>query len=60
MQWRLIRPGTAEVVYKQRAHAVSAVDVYHKRQLDGQPMNVVLVTPGQGAAPAPKFSAGQR
>jgi hypothetical protein len=51
-QWHLLRPGVAEVIYKQRSHAVSAVDVYHKRQLDGQPMNVVLVNSQSAGAKA--------
>ncbi|KAF4529753.1 hypothetical protein B566_EDAN017997 [Ephemera danica] len=44
IQWRLVRPGIAEVTYTQKAHALNAVEVYHKRQLDGQPMTVVFVS----------------
>jgi hypothetical protein len=40
---RLVRPGTAEVVYQLHKDAVKAVDVYHNRQLDGQPMKCMLV-----------------
>ncbi|KAJ4441598.1 uncharacterized protein [Periplaneta americana] len=40
---RLVRPGTAEVVYENHKDAVKAVDVYHNRQLDGQPMKCMLV-----------------
>ncbi|XP_067013669.1 polymerase delta-interacting protein 3 [Anabrus simplex] len=40
---RLVRPGTAEVVYQLHKDAVQAVDVYHNRQLDGQPMKCMLV-----------------
>nr|CAD7577812.1 unnamed protein product [Timema californicum] len=41
---RLVRPGTAEVVYETLKDAVKAVDVYHNRQLDGQPMKCLLVS----------------
>lgn len=40
---RLVRPGTAEVIYKNLADANKAVEVYHNRQLDGQPMKCMLV-----------------
>lgn len=40
---RVVRPGTAEVVYKNLEDAVAAVDTYHNRQLDGQPMKCLLV-----------------
>ncbi|GLH02796.1 hypothetical protein R5R35_012871 [Gryllus longicercus] len=43
MTSRLVRPGTAEVVYENHKDAVKAVDVYHNRQLDGQPMKCMLV-----------------
>ncbi|KAJ0180572.1 hypothetical protein K1T71_003976 [Dendrolimus kikuchii] len=42
---RLVRPGTAEVIYKTQEDAQRAVDLYHNRQLDGQPMNCLLVAP---------------
>lgn len=42
---RLVRPGTAEVVYARLEDALRAVDVYHNRQLDGQPMKCMLVNP---------------
>nr|XP_021181347.2 polymerase delta-interacting protein 3 [Helicoverpa armigera] len=42
---RLVRTGTAEVIYKTQEDAQKAVDLYHNRQLDGQPMNCLLVTP---------------
>lgn len=48
---RLVRPGTAEVIYKTLEDAQRAVELYHKRQLDGQPMNCLLVTPRSNAAP---------
>jgi len=40
---RLVRPGTAEVIYKFQKDAKKAVDAYHNRQLDGQPMKCLLV-----------------
>ncbi|GLV41725.1 uncharacterized protein CBL_00338 [Carabus blaptoides fortunei] len=40
---RLVRPGTAEVIYKNLKDAQKAVDTYHNRQLDGQPMKCLLV-----------------
>lgn len=40
-----MRPGTAEVIYKNMEDAVKAVDTYHNRQLDGQPMKCLLVKP---------------
>ncbi|CAH2264054.1 jg16412 [Pararge aegeria aegeria] len=42
---RLVRPGTAEVIYKTLEDAQQAVELYHNRQLDKQPMNCLLVTP---------------
>lgn len=40
---RLVRPGVAEVIYKNLKDAQNAVDTYHNRQLDGQPMKCLLV-----------------
>ncbi|RZC00557.1 polymerase delta-interacting protein 3-like [Asbolus verrucosus] len=40
---RLVRPGIAEVIYKNLKDAQKAVDTYHNRQLDGQPMKCLLV-----------------
>lgn len=42
---RIVRPGVAEIIYKSLAHAEKAVDTYHNRQLDGQPMKCLLVNP---------------
>ncbi|XP_035909614.1 polymerase delta-interacting protein 3-like [Anopheles stephensi] len=42
---RLVRPGVAEVIYRNLKDAEKAVDAYHNRQLDGQPMNCLLVNP---------------
>ena len=32
---RLVKPGTAEVIYKDRSDAQMAVKKYHQRELDG-------------------------
>ncbi|KAJ8947727.1 hypothetical protein NQ318_017988 [Aromia moschata] len=40
---KLVRPGIAEVIYKNLKDAQKAVDTYHNRQLDGQPMKCLLV-----------------
>ncbi|CAH2073801.1 unnamed protein product, partial [Iphiclides podalirius] len=50
LESRLVRPGTAEVIYKSLEDAQRAVDLYHNRQLDGQPMNCLLVTPRSTSA----------
>ncbi|XP_055875914.1 uncharacterized protein LOC106051257 isoform X1 [Biomphalaria glabrata] len=42
---KLLKVGTAEVVYVNRQDAVSAVEKYHSRELDGQPMYVKMTTP---------------
>ncbi|CRL04274.1 CLUMA_CG017372, isoform A [Clunio marinus] len=39
----MVRPGIAEVVYKNLGDAEEAVETYHNRQLDGQPMKCMLV-----------------
>ncbi|XP_063821822.1 polymerase delta-interacting protein 3-like [Ostrinia nubilalis] len=54
---RLVRPGTAEVIYKTQEDAQRAVDLYHNRQLDGQPMNCLLVTPRANAPPPTRSSS---
>ncbi|KAH8416438.1 hypothetical protein KR222_004043 [Zaprionus bogoriensis] len=41
----VVRPGTAEVIYKSLEHAEMAVDAYHQREFDGQPMHCVLINP---------------
>jgi len=41
----VVRPGTAEVIYKSLEHAEMAVDAYHHREFDDQPMHCVLVNP---------------
>uniref|UniRef100_A0A1B6DIL4 RRM domain-containing protein n=2 Tax=Clastoptera arizonana TaxID=38151 RepID=A0A1B6DIL4_9HEMI len=42
---RIVRPGTAEVIYNLLKDAKKAVEAYHNRQLDGQPMKCLLVNP---------------
>lgn len=42
---RIVRPGVAEIIYKSLEDAEKAVDTYHNRQLDGQPMKCLLVNP---------------
>jgi hypothetical protein len=55
---KLIRTGVAEVVYKNLDDAEEAVDTYHNRQLDGQPMKCLLVKPRAFAKPtAPAISS---
>ncbi|OWF46498.1 uncharacterized protein LOC110455666 [Mizuhopecten yessoensis] len=44
---RLVKPGTAEVVYVQREDALKAAQKYHNRELDGQSMQVKLITPAK-------------
>ncbi|XP_023032894.1 uncharacterized protein LOC111518917 [Drosophila willistoni] len=41
----VVRPGTAEVIYTSLEHAQMAVDSYHQREFDGQPMHCVLINP---------------
>lgn len=60
---RLVRPGVAEVIYKNLKDAQKAVDTYHNRQLDGQPMKCLLVNKrpiNQPTAPAINKSDSQR
>ncbi|XP_023948034.1 polymerase delta-interacting protein 3 isoform X2 [Bicyclus anynana] len=54
---RLVRPGTAEVIYKSLEDAQKAVELYHNRQLDKQPMNCLLVTPRTTSAPSSTSSS---
>merc|ERR1712223_836587 len=52
----MLAPGSAEIVFLNKEDADRAIEVYHNRQLDGQPMKCQLVTSG----PAPKPLAGPR
>ncbi|XP_064610253.1 uncharacterized protein LOC135474508 [Liolophura sinensis] len=54
---RLVKQGSAEVVYVNKEAAVVAVKKYHNRELDGQPMQVKLITPVTASVPTPKISA---
>ncbi|KAK3932555.1 Polymerase delta-interacting protein 3 [Frankliniella fusca] len=55
---RLVRPGTAEVVYRSYQDAERAVENYHNRQLDGQPMKCLLVKPRATTASSASQSSG--
>lgn len=48
---RLVRPGVAEVIFSTMKDAEAAVDTYHNRQLDGQPMKCLLVNPRASSKP---------
>lgn len=48
---RLVRPGVAEVIFRNLKDAEKAVDTYHNRQLDGQPMKCLLVNPRSSNKP---------
>lgn len=45
LEARLVRPGVAEVIFGNLRDADTAVDTYHNRHLDGQPMKCLLVKP---------------
>jgi len=40
----MLLPGVAELVYKSQTHANEAIEKYHNRDLDGQPMQVIHET----------------
>ncbi|XP_031625396.1 polymerase delta-interacting protein 3-like [Contarinia nasturtii] len=48
---RLVRTGVAEVIFERLKDAQTAVDTYHNRQLDGQPMKCLLVNPRSSNKP---------
>lgn len=59
MEARLVRAGVAEVIFADMKDAEAAVETYHNRQLDGQPMKCLLVNPrptGKPTAPAIRSS----
>ncbi|XP_058812895.1 polymerase delta-interacting protein 3-like [Topomyia yanbarensis] len=63
LESRLVRPGVAEVIYRSLKDAEEAVDTYHNRQLDGQPMKCLLVKPrsfNKPTAPAISYSSSSR
>ena len=53
----IVKPGVAEVVYKTVKDAEDAVEVYHNRQLDGQPMKCHLITPPPTTLPEPSSAS---
>lgn len=58
---RLVRPGVAEVIFRTMKDAEQAVDTYHNRQLDGQPMKCLLVNPRASSKPtAPAIKNARR
>ncbi|XP_058442874.1 polymerase delta-interacting protein 3 [Malaya genurostris] len=63
LESRLVRAGVAEVIYRSLKDAEEAVDTYHNRQLDGQPMKCLLVKPrssNKPTAPAISYSSSSR
>lgn len=63
LESRLVRPGVAEVIYRNAKDAEEAVDTYHNRQLDGLPMKCLLVKPrasNKPTAPAIGYSSSSR
>lgn len=63
LESRLVRPGVAEVIYRTHKDAEEAVDTYHNRQLDGQPMKCLLVKPrsfNKPTAPAISYASSSR
>lgn len=58
---RLVRTGVAEVIFEKLQDAQMAVDTYHNRQLDGQPMKCLLVNPRASNKPtAPAIRPSKR
>lgn len=51
LEARLVRPGVAEVIFYSLNDATKAVDTYHNRHLDGQPMKCLLVKPRSSSKP---------
>lgn len=47
----MVRPGVAEVIFSTMKDAEAAVETYHNRQLDGQPMKCLLVNPRASSKP---------
>lgn len=45
LEWRLVRPGEGEVAYKNLQDAEAAIERYHNRLLDDQPMKCQLIKP---------------
>lgn len=58
---RLVRSGVAEVIFEKLKDAEGAVETYHNRQLDGQPMKCLLVNPRSSNKPtAPAIKTSRR
>lgn len=58
---RLVRSGVAEVIFEKLKDAENAVETYHNRQLDGQPMKCLLVNPRASNKPtAPAIKTSRR
>lgn len=58
---RLVRSGVAEVIFEKLKDAENAVETYHNRQLDGQPMKCLLVNPRSSNKPtAPAIKTSRR
>lgn len=61
MEAKLVRPGVAVVIFNTMKDAETAVDTYHNRQLDGQPMKCLLVNPRASNKPtAPAIKPTRR
>ncbi|XP_066293343.1 polymerase delta-interacting protein 3-like isoform X2 [Branchiostoma lanceolatum] len=54
---RLIKQGTAEVVYVRREDAINAYKKYHNRDLDSQPMKLTLHLPSNPPPTTPTSAA---
>jgi len=50
---RLLKPGTAEVVFVRGEDAHTAIRKYHMRELDGQPMHVTSSSRGRPPVSSP-------
>lgn len=58
---RLVRSGVAEVIFEKQRDAEIAVETYHNRQLDGQPMKCLLVNQRASNKPtAPAIKPSRR
>lgn len=56
-----MKTGVAEVIFADMKDAEAAVETYHNRQLDGQPMKCLLVNPRQSGKPtAPAIRSSKR
>lgn len=61
LEARLVKTGVAEVIFAEMKDAEAAVETYHNRQLDGQPMKCLLVNPRASSKPtAPAIKTSRR